>query len=57
MATTTAALLTEPVLLSRIQEHNHHTDPVMTWDNVVARHVAAYRTQLALSTPCLASVP
>jgi len=57
MATTVAALLTDRATLARIQEFNQHTDPVMTWQYVVARHLAAYRTQHALSARSLASAP
>ena len=55
MATTVAALLADPNELSRIQQHNRTTDPLMTWDRVVAQHLAAYRTQHALRAPFLAS--
>ena len=57
MAKTVAALLTDDALLARIQEFNQQTDPVMTWQHVVARHLTAYRTQVALSAPSLASAP
>ncbi|TDD22631.1 glycosyltransferase family 1 protein [Kribbella turkmenica] len=57
MAATTAALLTDRELLARMQVHNRSTDPVMTWDDVVVRHLAAYRTQRALSGLSLASAP
>jgi len=58
MATATCDLLTNPSLLRRIQDHNLRTDPVMTWDAVVDRHLRAYdviRTQVALSAGFLAS--
>ncbi|MFF1819694.1 glycosyltransferase family 4 protein [Kribbella sp. NPDC058245] len=55
MADTTAMLLTDPDLLSRISEHNLRTDPAMVWDQVVADHLDAYQAQRALSTPHLAS--
>ncbi|TCC50669.1 hypothetical protein E0H75_10765 [Kribbella capetownensis] len=49
MAATTAALLVDPVALSRMQQHNEQTDPVMTWSHVTDQHLAVYRTQHALS--------
>jgi glycosyltransferase involved in cell wall biosynthesis len=55
MAQAVAALLTSPALLSRLQDHNYTTDPGMTWEHVVAQHVAAYRTQVSLSALPLAS--
>jgi glycosyltransferase involved in cell wall biosynthesis len=45
MAATTASLLTNATALSRIQQFNRSTDPVMTWTNVVAQHLAAYSAQ------------
>lgn len=59
MAAATVGLLTDPSLLRRIQDHNRHTDPAMTWDAVVDRHVGAYGRilpQPALSGQSLASV-
>lgn len=55
MAKRVAALLTDAVELSRIQQHNRGTDPAMTWEHVIAQHLAAYRTQHALRAPSLAS--
>ena len=59
MAAATVGLLTDPSLLLRIQDHNRHTDPAMTWDTVVDRHLSAYARilpQPALSEQSLASV-
>ena len=55
MAETTAALLTDTAMLRRIQDHNHHTGPSMTWDNVIAQHLTTYQTQLSLSARSLTS--
>ncbi|MFF0267567.1 glycosyltransferase family 4 protein [Kribbella sp. NPDC004536] len=55
MARTTAALLTQPAVLDRLQVHNRHTTPRMTWERVVAQHVAAYQAQLVLRERALAS--
>lgn len=49
MAEAAAALLTDTAVLSRIQEHNQHTDPVMTWNKVVTEHLTAYQTARASS--------
>ena len=56
MAATVANLLIDEALRSRIQGFNAGTAPAMTWEHVVARHVAAYRTQHALSARYLTSV-
>jgi glycosyltransferase involved in cell wall biosynthesis len=55
MVTTVAALLTDDALRSRIQNFNQGTDPAMTWEHVLEQHLAAYRTQHALSARNLAS--
>ena len=47
MAAVTASLLRDPVRLREIQEHNRCSDPVMTWDAVVASHLSAYRAHSA----------
>jgi len=43
MADVTTGLLTSRRRLREVQEHNRLTDPVMTWDAVVAAHLRAYR--------------
>jgi glycosyltransferase involved in cell wall biosynthesis len=58
MADVTAELLTSPLRLRKIQEHNRFTEPSMTWSAVVAAHLRAYRsllTQPALSGKFLTS--
>lgn len=55
MVRTVAALLTDDALRSRIQDFNRGTEPAMTWEHVLAQHLAAYRAQHALSTQYLAS--
>ncbi|MGW6278542.1 glycosyltransferase family 4 protein [Kribbella sp. NPDC055071] len=55
MAATVVALLTDGTTLARLQAFNQATDPVMTWDHVIRQHLAAYRTQHALSAQSLAS--
>jgi glycosyltransferase involved in cell wall biosynthesis len=55
MVTTVAALMTDDALRSRIQNFNQGTQPAMTWEQVVTQHLAAYRTQHALSRQYLAS--
>jgi hypothetical protein len=55
MVTTVAALMTDDALRSRIQNFNQGTQPAMTWEQVVRQHLAAYRTQHALSRQYLAS--
>ncbi|MEU4293462.1 glycosyltransferase family 4 protein [Kribbella sp. NPDC026596] len=55
MAETTAALLSDPVLRTRIQRHNHDTDPAMTWDHVIPQHLTTYQTQVSLSALTLTS--
>ncbi|GAA1563168.1 MULTISPECIES: glycosyltransferase family 4 protein [Kribbella] len=55
MARTTAALLTSPAVLHRLQQYNRHTLPSMTWERVIAQHVAAYQAQLVLREGSLAS--
>ncbi|MGW7684071.1 glycosyltransferase family 4 protein [Kribbella sp. NPDC054772] len=55
MARTVAALLSDTAVLNRMQQHNRFTDPVMTWERVVAQHVAAYTAQRALREGSLAS--
>jgi glycosyltransferase involved in cell wall biosynthesis len=55
MVEATAALLADPPLLRRMQQHNRDTDPVMTWEHVVTRHLAAYRTQASLRALALTS--
>jgi glycosyltransferase involved in cell wall biosynthesis len=55
MVTTVAALLSDDALRSRIQNFNQGTQPAMTWERVVTQHLAAYRTQHALSRQYLAS--
>jgi glycosyltransferase involved in cell wall biosynthesis len=59
MAEVTAGLLTSPLRLRKIQEHNRFTDPSMTWASVVAAHLRTYRSvlaQLALSDEFLPSI-
>jgi glycosyltransferase involved in cell wall biosynthesis len=55
MARAVAALLSDTAVLRRMQLHNRSTDPVMTWERVIARHVAAYTARLALRDRSLAS--
>lgn len=55
MARITAALLTNPAVLRRLQLHNQHTVPAMTWERVVEQHVSAYTAQLVLRKGSLAS--
>ncbi|MFI5693750.1 glycosyltransferase family 4 protein [Kribbella sp. NPDC051586] len=55
MAATAAVLLDDRAELSRIQAFNRHTDPAMTWKNVVAQHLAAYSTRRVLTRQDLAS--
>jgi glycosyltransferase involved in cell wall biosynthesis len=55
MARTTAALLTSPSVLAGLQLHNQQTLPSMTWERVIAQHVAAYTAQLVLRERSLAS--
>lgn len=47
MAASATSLLTNATDLSRIRDFNRATDPVMTWTNVVAQHLAAYSAQRA----------
>ncbi|MEO7745113.1 MAG: glycosyltransferase family 4 protein [Actinomycetota bacterium] len=42
MADATAAILTAPVALQRLQEHNRSVTPTMAWGEVVAQNLAAY---------------
>ncbi|TDU83592.1 glycosyltransferase involved in cell wall biosynthesis [Kribbella voronezhensis] len=58
MAQVTAALLTDPVRLHRMQNHNRRTASGMAWPNVIGRHLHVYgrvAPQPALSAPVLAS--
>ncbi|NUR94322.1 MAG: glycosyltransferase family 4 protein [Kribbellaceae bacterium] len=55
MARTTAALLTHPAVLDRLQVHNLQTAPRMTWERVIAQHLAAYAAQLVHRERALAS--
>jgi glycosyltransferase involved in cell wall biosynthesis len=58
MARVTADLLADPAWLRQLQEHNRTTDPGMTWDAVVARHLQVYGgllPQPALSADSLRS--
>jgi len=43
-----ARLLTDPALRRRISAHNRSVPPAVTWDEVVARSVAAYERALGL---------
>jgi hypothetical protein len=58
MARVTADLLADPAGLRKLQEHNRTTDPGMTWDAVVGRHLEVYGRlvpQPALSADSLRS--
>jgi glycosyltransferase involved in cell wall biosynthesis len=58
MARVTADLLADPARLRQLQEHNRTTDPGMTWDAVVGRHLQVYAgliPQPALSAESLRS--
>ena len=57
MAQATAELLADAELLSRIQAHDRHTDPAMTWERVVAEHLDAYQAQVSLRALSLTSAP
>jgi glycosyltransferase involved in cell wall biosynthesis len=46
MARTVAELLSDTDVLTRIQRHNQDTDPLMTWDHVIAQHLVTYATRL-----------
>ncbi|TDW21870.1 glycosyltransferase family 4 protein [Kribbella kalugense] len=49
MARTVAELLSDTDVLTRIQQHNRLTDPLMTWDHVIARHLVTYATRIAFA--------
>jgi glycosyltransferase involved in cell wall biosynthesis len=58
MARVTADLLADPAGLRQVQEHNRTSDPGMTWDAVVGRHLQVYAALLpqpALSADSLRS--